>query len=44
VGDVTEVTITATSPFPWQVDGDYLGDVERLDIRHEPHCLSLVLP
>ncbi|MFN8025507.1 MAG: hypothetical protein U0W40_03840 [Acidimicrobiia bacterium] len=44
VGDVTEVTISAAKPFPWQVDGDYLGEVEHLDIRHEPDCLSLVIP
>jgi diacylglycerol kinase family enzyme len=32
------------SPFPWQVDGDYLGQVERLEIRYEPDCLTLVTP
>ena len=32
------------APFPWQVDGDYLGDVERLEVRYEPDCLSLVTP
>ncbi len=31
-------------PFPWQVDGDYLGDVERLEVRYEPDCLTLVMP
>ena len=25
-------TITGDGPFPWQVDGDYLGEVERLDV------------
>ena len=44
MGGVTEVTISAARPFPWQVDGDYLGEVEHLDVRHEPDCLSLVLP
>jgi diacylglycerol kinase family enzyme len=44
VGDVTECTISAARPFPWQVDGDYLGEVEHLDVRHDPDCLSLVLP
>ncbi len=29
---------------PYQVDGDYLGDVERLDVRHEPDVLRLVIP
>jgi diacylglycerol kinase family enzyme len=44
VGSVTEVSISSARPFPWQVDGDYLGEVEHLDVRHEPDCLSLVLP
>jgi hypothetical protein len=26
------------------VDGDHLGDAERLEIRHEPDVLDLVLP
>ena len=30
--------------FPWQVDGDDLGDTDELDITHEPACLRLVLP
>ena len=32
------------APFPWQVDGDYLGEVEQLEIRYEPDCLTLVAP
>lgn len=32
------------SPFPWQVDGDYLGEVARLEIRFEPDSLTLVTP
>jgi hypothetical protein len=26
------------------VDGDHLGDAERLEIRHAPEILDLVLP
>jgi len=44
LGDVTTVSISAARPFPWQVDGDYLGEVEHLDVRHDPECLSLVIP
>jgi diacylglycerol kinase family enzyme len=44
IGHVRTLTVTAHRPFPWQVDGDYLGEVERLDVRHEPDCLSLVRP
>jgi hypothetical protein len=30
--------------FPWQVDGDDLGDTADLEINYEPACLSLILP
>ncbi len=29
-------------PFPYQVDGDHLGDTLRLEFRHEPGILKLV--
>jgi hypothetical protein len=39
------MTIVANhGPFPWQVDGDYLGEVERLKIGYEPDALTLVMP
>ena len=31
-------------PFPWQVDGDHLGDAEVLNFRWEPDVIDLVLP
>ena len=31
-------------PFPWQVDGDHLGDTERLELHHEREVLSVVVP
>jgi len=43
--DLTALTIIALhGPFPWQVDGDYLGEVERLEIRYVPDALVLVMP
>ena len=36
--------VTGHRPFPWQVDGDHLGDTERLEFRYEPDVLSLVVP
>jgi len=42
--DVTSATITSTEPFPYQVDGDYLGEVNRLDFGYEPGVLTLVVP
>jgi diacylglycerol kinase family enzyme len=31
-------------PFPYQIDGDHLGEIERIELRHEPEVLDLVLP
>lgn len=31
-------------PFPYQVDGDYLGEIARLELRHVPEVMDLVLP
>ncbi len=42
--DLSGVEVSAEVPFPYQVDGDYLGDTRRLSFRHEPDVLSLVVP
>ena len=42
--DLTSLCVEGHGPFPYQVDGDHLGDTERLDIRHEPDVLDLVMP
>jgi len=42
--DLTGATVTGYGPFPYQVDGDHLGDTELLEIRHEPDVLDLVMP
>lgn len=42
--EVREATISSERPFPWQVDGEYLGECERLALRYEPAALSLVVP
>lgn len=31
-------------PFPYQIDGDHLGSVDTLDIRHHPEVLRLIRP
>jgi diacylglycerol kinase family enzyme len=41
---VAAATISSDEPFPYQVDGDYLGDVRRLDIAYVPDALTLVAP
>jgi diacylglycerol kinase family enzyme len=42
--DVRELTVVGYGPFPWQVDGDYLGDIERLTITWQPDALTIVTP
>ena len=42
--DLTGVVVTGHGPFPFQVDGDHLGDTDRLDITHEAEVLDLVMP
>jgi diacylglycerol kinase family enzyme len=41
---VRQAVVTGHGPFPYQVDGDYLGETERLVLRDEPDILTLVLP
>lgn len=41
---VHTATIRSTEPFPYQVDGDYLGDVTHLDLGYAPDVLTLVVP
>jgi diacylglycerol kinase family enzyme len=38
------ITITAGTPVPYQLDGDYVGRASAIDLRWEPEALSLVLP
>ena len=37
-------SVTGHGPFPHQVDGDYLGEVESLEVTHHPACLDVVVP
>jgi diacylglycerol kinase family enzyme len=41
---LTELAVTSTRPFPWQVDGDYVGMTNRLELSYEPDVLDLVVP
>ncbi|HSL56976.1 MAG TPA: diacylglycerol kinase family protein [Acidimicrobiales bacterium] len=43
-GDLSRVVVRGHGPFPYQVDGDHLGDTTELDLRHHPEILRLVLP
>ncbi len=41
--DLAALSVEGYGPFPYQVDGDYLGEVTELEFRHEPGALALVL-
>ena len=42
--DLAALTVRGHGPFPYQVDGDYLGETEQLEFRHEPAALTIVQP
>jgi diacylglycerol kinase family enzyme len=39
--DLTGLTMTASRPLPFQVDGDYLGEREQVEIRSVPRALTV---
>ncbi|MEZ5182617.1 MAG: diacylglycerol kinase family protein [Acidimicrobiales bacterium] len=44
--DVDELVVEGIDgrPFPYQIDGDFLGEIDRIDLRHVPDIIDLVLP
>jgi len=42
--DVRDLRVTGHGPFPYQVDGDYLGEAAELVLRWEPDVMRLVIP
>ena len=42
--DVTQMTVAGADPFPYQLDGDYLGAVDRLEFEYVPDAVQLVFP
>jgi diacylglycerol kinase family enzyme len=42
--DLASLVITGPAPFPYQVDGDHLGEVDRLEFTWEPDALTVVVP
>jgi diacylglycerol kinase family enzyme len=41
---LSAVSVVGKGPFPFQLDGDYLGMVDDLELSYEPDMLSLVVP
>lgn len=42
--DLDEVVLVGHGPFPYQIDGEHLGETEELHLRYEPAALSVVMP
>jgi diacylglycerol kinase family enzyme len=42
--DLSQATVLGHGPLPYQVDGDYLGEADRLEFRHESDALTVVVP
>lgn len=42
--DVGHLVVEHERPFPYQLDGDYLGETSRLEFTHEPNAVRLVFP
>jgi diacylglycerol kinase family enzyme len=42
--DLDHLVVDSSEPFPYQVDGDYLGEVNRLEFHHVPEAVRLVFP
>jgi diacylglycerol kinase family enzyme len=42
--DLSCLSITSPHPFPFQVDGDYLGETTELRFEHRPNAARLVYP
>ena len=42
--DLTKFEMVSTTPFPYQVDGDYLGEATKLSFEHCPDAVRLCFP
>lgn len=42
--DVHEVAVEGEEPFPYQLDGDYLGETTALHFQHVPEAVRLAFP
>ncbi|CAB4860524.1 unannotated protein [freshwater metagenome] len=42
--DLSTLTISHHRPFPYQLDGDYLGETTTLEFEHVPNAVRLVRP
>ena len=41
---LSQLVIENAMPFPYQLDGDYLGEATRLEFTHVPDAVQMVFP
>lgn len=44
ITDVHKATVSAARPVPYQLDGDYMGEADKIELRWQPDAISLVRP
>ncbi|MEM9566016.1 MAG: diacylglycerol kinase family protein [Actinomycetota bacterium] len=42
--DVDGATVRGYRPFPYQLDGEFIGTTDRLRLEYRPDCLRLIVP
>ena len=42
--DLSSLEVVSSTPFPYQLDGEYLGEVSRLQFEHCPNAVRLCYP
>jgi len=42
--DLSCLSVSSSRPFPFQLDGDYLGETLELNFEHRPNAVNLVYP
>jgi diacylglycerol kinase family enzyme len=42
--DLARLDVESTRPFPYQVDGEYLGETRRLRFQYRPEVMDLLFP
>jgi hypothetical protein len=42
--NVTALRVAGEQPFPWQLDGDDMGDTTELEISYRSDALTIVMP
>lgn len=44
LSDIGRAVLQGTRPFPYQLDGEFIGEVKQLELSHLPNALRFVVP